>query len=266
MTPVPQGAGVFVLAGPRPLTDSRVNHRFAAVLAAASGIGPTIRLGPRVTDTLPTTAQRPPRTMSREARRIQLMESTIETLAARGFSRTTLTEVAKAAGLSHGLVLFHFETKEKLLSETLAYLADEYHQNWQDALARVGDDPAEQLNAMLEADFLPTICTPARLAAWCAFWGEAQSRPLYQQACAQKDDAYKDKLEEICARLSDAGGYGRNVVHVARLLRISTEGVWLDMMTLAEPYALDEALATVRTCAALCFPDHFDATGPKRPG
>ena len=78
--------------------------------------------------------------MSREARRIQLMESTIETLAARGFSRTTLTEVAKAAGLSHGLVLFHFETKEKLLSETLAYLADEYHQNWQDALARVGDD------------------------------------------------------------------------------------------------------------------------------
>ena len=54
-----------------------------------------------------------PRKLSREARRSQLIEATIETLAARGYARTTLTEVAKQAGLSHGLVNFHFETKEK---------------------------------------------------------------------------------------------------------------------------------------------------------
>ena len=45
---------------------------------------------------------KPPRTMSREQRRTQLIEATISTLAARGYSRTTLTEVARTAGLSHG--------------------------------------------------------------------------------------------------------------------------------------------------------------------
>jgi AcrR family transcriptional regulator len=223
--------------------------------------------GNRVTETLGSGSIRPPRTMSREARRAQLIESTIETLAARGYARTTLTEVAKAAGLSHGLVLFHFETKEKLLAATLNHLAEEYRQNWQDALARVSDEPAEQLNALMEADFNPAICTPSRLAAWCSFWGEAQSRPLYQEACGAKDDAYNLRLEAICQRLSDIGGYGRNAERMARVIRVTIEGVWLDLMTMVAPYGRDEALATVRTCAAMCFPDHFTPKGlnPLRP-
>lgn len=201
--------------------------------------------------------------MSREQRRAQLIEATISTLAARGYARTTLTEVARTAGLSHGLVLFHFETKEKLLGETLAYLAEEYRQNWQGALAGAGALPAQQLNALIEADFHPAICQPARLAAWCSFWGEAQSRPIYQETCGEKDDAYNLTLETICARLSDAGGYGRNPVHAARIIRLTTEGAWLDMMTMVAPYSREEALATVRTAVSLCFPDHFTATGLK---
>ena len=219
--------------------------------------------GESVTESLPADTQRPPRTMSREARRVQLIEATIVTIAGRGYSRTTLTEVAHTAGLSHGLVLFHFETKEKLLSETLIYLAEEYRQNWEGALAKVGDDPAEQLNALIEADFNPAICTPARLAAWCAFWGEAQSRPLYQEAAAVWDDAYNLKLEGICTRISDLGGYGHNPVQVARIIRLTIEGVWLDLMTMATPYTREVGLGTARTCAALCFPNHFAPTGLK---
>lgn len=199
--------------------------------------------------------------MSREARRTQLIEATIETMAARGYSRTTLTEVAQTAGLSHGLVLFHFKTKETLLADTLIYLAEEYRQNWQAALAAVSTDPAEQLNALIEADFNPAICTPTRLAAWCAFWGEAQSRPLYQEAASAWDDAYNRQLEGICARLSDLGGYGRDPVKAARIIRVAIEGVWLDMMTMATPYSREEGLATARTCAFFSFPDHFAPEG-----
>jgi AcrR family transcriptional regulator len=200
--------------------------------------------------------------MSREARRVQLIEATIETLASRGYARLTLTDVARTAGLSHGLVLFHFETKERLLSETLAYLAEEYRANWEAALARAGDTPPEQLNALIEADFMPAISTPSRLAAWCSFWGEAQSRPLYQEACGDKDLAYNARLEEICQRLSDLGGYGLNAVRIARVIRVVIEGTWLDLMTATPaPYSPDEALLTVRTCVAQCFPRHFDLTG-----
>ena len=204
---------------------------------------------------------RPPRFMSRDARRLQLIEATIETLAQRGFSRCTLTEVAKTAGLSHGLVLFHFETKEKLLAETLAHLAEEYRANWTSALAKAGLGAAEQLNALIEADFDLNVFTPSRLYAWCAFRGEAQSRPLYQESCGEKDQDYNRTMEAICQRLIDEGGYGGSAVMLARIVRVTIEGVWLDRMTMAEPYGTEEALATARLCAARCFPKHFTESG-----
>jgi TetR/AcrR family transcriptional repressor of bet genes len=256
-----QDQGLFRMISGSHSTDCSVNQKFFIVISDRSGMRQSDDLGESVTESLPTTTQRPPRTMSREARRTQLIEATIDTIAARGFSRTTLTEVARTAGLSHGLVLFHFKTKETLLADTLMYLAEEYRHNWEVALARVGGDPAEQLNALIEADFNPAICTPTRLAAWCAFWGEAQSRPLYQEAAAAWDDTYNHQLEGICARLSTQGSYGRDAVQVARIIRLTIEGVWLDMMTMVSPYSREDGLGTARSCAALCFPDHFTATG-----
>ncbi len=205
--------------------------------------------------------ERRPRKASREARRMQLIEATIEVLSRQGYARTTLTEVARVAGLSHGLVNFHFATKEGLLAETLAYLAEEYRDNWRRALAAAGPGPAARLAALLKADFEPAVCTPARLAAWCSFWGEAQSRPMYQASCGDKDDAYNANMEAICADLLAEGGYAGDPVIVARVLRVTIEGVWLDMMTMAKPYAREEAMRTVHSCAAAFFPRHFDAAG-----
>lgn len=206
-------------------------------------------------------AARPPRKLSREARRQQLIDATIETIAVRGYARTTLTDVANKAGLSHGLVNFHFSTKEKLLTETLLFLAEEYRDNWTGALAAAPPEPAARIEALMRADFNPAICTAAKLAAWCAFWGEAQSRPLYQQQCGSNDAAYCRTLEGLCAELKDEGGYAYDVVRAARILRVTSEGVWLDMMTASQPYDRAEAQATVYACAAALFPRHFDGNG-----
>jgi TetR/AcrR family transcriptional repressor of bet genes len=202
-----------------------------------------------------------PRKQPRSARRVQLIEATIEVLARQGYARTTLGSVARQAGLSHGLVNFHFETKERLLAETMQYLAEEYRQNWIAALAAAGPSPAERLESMLRADFAQAICTPARLSAWCSFWGEAQSRPLYQEACGSNDEEYNACLERICAELIASGGYAGDPARVARVLRVTVEGVWLDLMTMNRPYTRDEALATVMTCTAAFFPRHFGPTG-----
>jgi AcrR family transcriptional regulator len=207
------------------------------------------------------TKDQPRRKQSRDARRVQLIEATIETMALRGYARTTLTEVARTAGLSHGLVNFHFETKEKLLTETLVYLYEEYRLNWTGFLAAAGPSPAAQLDAMLRADFQPEICTPTRLAAWCSFWGEAQARPLYQERCGANDDIYNEKMEQIVAALLAQSGAPGNAARIARVIRITTEGIWLDMMTLSQPYDAAEGLATVHTCVAAFFPQHFGENG-----
>ncbi len=203
----------------------------------------------------------PPRKASRAHRRLQLIEATIATIAELGYSRTTLTAVAKTAKLSHGLVNFHFDTKEKLLGETLLFLAAEYRSNWQAALEQAAPTPAAELDAILRADFNPKICTPARLSAWCAFWGEAQSRPLYQESCESKDLERISRLQSICRRLIAEGGYRGDPVRTARVLRVTQEGVWLDMMTMSKPYTRAEAMRTVNACAAAFFPKHFNEAG-----
>jgi AcrR family transcriptional regulator len=203
----------------------------------------------------------PRRKLPRDARRVQLIEATIEVLALRGYARTTLTEVARRAGLSHGLVNFHFETKEKLLTETLLHLAEEYRLNWVAALDAVGNRPAQKLEALIRADFNPEICTPAKLSAWCSFWGEAQSRPMYQERCGSNDQIYNEQMEAICAELLKEAGIDGDAARMARVLRVTTEGVWLDMMTMNEPYDRQEALATVFCCAQAFFPQHFAANG-----
>lgn len=207
----------------------------------------------------------PPRKMSREVRRDQLIQSTIETLALRGYASTTLTEVARTAGLSHGLVNFHFESKEKLLAETLNFLSEEYRNNWQKFLDEAPKDPASQLDALLRADLDPALCTPTRLSAWLAFWGEVQGRPLYQKQASKNDEAYIARMEDFVARLMAEGGYSGDATKVARVLRISTEGVWLDMMTMTRPYDLAESQETVFTCTAAFFPRHFTEKGLIRP-
>lgn len=201
---------------------------------------------------------RAPRTLARDARRVQLIEATIATLAARGYSRTTVTDVARRAGVSHGLLLFHFESKDQLLADTLDYLSEEYRGNWQAALAAAGMAPEEQLAALIEADFTPELCRPDRLAAWFAFWGELQSRPLYQAHCGANDQAYIRTLEGICARMNLEHGYGHDPAIAARLIRVTMEGLWLDMTTLAAPYGLADALATVWTGVRSLYPRHFE--------
>jgi len=88
-----------------------------------------------VTLTETAASRQAPRTRTRDLRRAQVIEATIQCLAEQGFSRTKVTDVAARAGISHGLVLFHFQSKENLLAETLDYLSEEYRQNWQAALS-----------------------------------------------------------------------------------------------------------------------------------
>ena len=64
------------------------------------------------------------RTAPRETRRRQLIDATMKCIARKGMGSTTLGDVASEAGLSQGIVNLHFESKDNLLKETLAALAN----------------------------------------------------------------------------------------------------------------------------------------------
>ena len=100
-------------------------------------------------------------------------------IARKGMSSTTLSDVAKEAGMSQGIVNLHFESKDNLLAETLATLAGEYREKFDKALSNAGPAAADKLWAIMEHDLRPSICNRPKLAVWFAFWGEVKSRPTY---------------------------------------------------------------------------------------
>ena len=197
------------------------------------------------------------RKATRQARRRQLIEATIDCLARHGYAHTTLAVVAEAAGLSQGVVIFHFESKEKLLVATLQHLAEEYAAHWRAALEKAAENPSERLIALVRADFEPSICNRRKLAAWCSFWGEARSRPTYQALCGSRDEAYQELLENLCRELTEDGSYGHDPRTVAIALDALLEGLWLRLMMsgskTSRTAACDAAIAFLKST----FPKHF---------
>ena len=59
------------------------------------------------------------RTASKEERQLQLIQATIRSVAQNGLSDTTMATVSSEAGLSQGIINLHFQSKERLLVETL---------------------------------------------------------------------------------------------------------------------------------------------------
>ncbi len=197
------------------------------------------------------------RKASKEVRRLQLIEATIDSLAKRGYSDTTMADVADGAKLSRGIVNFHFESKEKLLVATLQYMYDEYAAHWRAALDKAGPDPASRLQALVTADFDRSICNKRKLAAWCAFWGEAKSRPTYQALSGARDKAYQGTIVELCTLLRDEAGYGYDPEAVALALSAMLEGLWLRLMMGTEDVSRETALAGANAFLATAFPRHY---------
>ena len=194
----------------------------------------------------------------KEARKVQLMEATIDCIAARGFADLTLADVAKAAGLSVGIVNFYFRSKDVLLIETLRHLVADYVQQTNDNIRSAGTTAAAQIEAMIESDFHRTIANRKRVTVWYAFWGETRWRPEFLKICQQLSDSFHEETRAAFARLIAEGGYGNvNPDLVARGFDAMIDGLWLDMLINPKAVERDAAKQVVRTYLAGIFPNEF---------
>ncbi|MYS42702.1 TetR family transcriptional regulator, partial [Streptomyces sp. SID5998] len=58
-------------------------------------------------------------------RREELLRAAIEQIEARGVAAVRIADVASVLGVSNALVLYHFSTKEKLVSAAFAHAAED---------------------------------------------------------------------------------------------------------------------------------------------
>lgn len=203
------------------------------------------------------------RKASKETRQQQLIEATIDSLAKRGYAETTLANVADGAGLSRGIVNFHFESKERLLVATLQSMADEYSTHWMAAYEKAGPSLAAKLWALVAADFDRRITTRRKLAAWCAFWGEAKSRPTYQALCGARDARYQQLFEDLIVGLKAEGGYALEPRSTTLALCATLEGLWWRLM-MSDGLTREDAHAAAIEFLVGLFPQHITREGPNK--
>jgi TetR/AcrR family transcriptional repressor of bet genes len=112
----------------------------------------------------------PGRKASEATRRNQILQAAAEIAERRGLDALTVRHVAERAGLSVGLVLFHFETKDALIIAVLdRVLATTTVLHMTDDIAAISS-PRERLLALLRREMWRLSREPRRIRLFFDFW------------------------------------------------------------------------------------------------
>lgn len=109
-------------------------------------------------------------------RRKALIDAAIAAIGDRGALDVTVSDIAGRAGVSTALAHHYFGNKDKLLEATMRALLTELGQDVRAAL-KAARDPKERAMAVIEANFSAKQFAPATVAAWLAFFMEANRAP-----------------------------------------------------------------------------------------
>jgi TetR/AcrR family transcriptional repressor of bet genes len=169
--------------------------------------------------------------VSKYARRQDIIAAAIDSIARVGFAETTLATVAREAGMSQANLLFHFKSKDALLTETLRHVSAEFAATWKTALEKAGPDPLERLLALVAASFSARVCNRKSIAVWHAFYGEAKSRPQYLKICGANDHERYTATTAACRDLLAADARPADcAADMALMIEGLIDGLWVDIL------------------------------------
>ncbi len=168
-----------------------------------------------------------PRANVKDKRKQQLMQATLDSIAKRGLTETTITHISKGAGMSRGIINFYFTSKEMMMQETLQWLLEEYEAAWRSALERADDTEQGALNALIDVHFSKKLCYPKRLNVLTAFWGHAAAHAPYREQFDKSDAKLQDALATAWKKASPRG-FGAE--QFARQVHALIRGMWLSFL------------------------------------
>lgn len=174
-----------------------------------------------------------------EKRREQLISAAFETISEVGLAGVTLSQVAREAGMSTGIVSHYFGDKNGLLQATMRRILRDLHQAILACRARAGADAQSQLFAIIEGNFDPCQVSEISMRAWLDFWAASlhsvdlrrlqrvNDRRLYSSICCQ----FQRQLPKAAAR------------QAARGLAAMIDGLWLRGSLSGERFDVQQASA-----------------------
>ncbi|MFF3846090.1 TetR/AcrR family transcriptional regulator [Streptomyces sp. NPDC002328] len=137
-------------------------------------------------------------------RREELLRAAIEQIEARGVAAVRIADVAAALGVSNALVLYHFETKEKLVAAAFAYAAE-------DDLARLRKLLGRRATALRRLRSAVRWYAPTGQAKgwrlWIEGWAVSLREPALREVARDLDRQWKAALSEVIAEGVAAGEF-----------------------------------------------------------
>ena len=106
-------------------------------------------------------------------RRKALVDAAMRVIGDQGSLTVTMSEIAKQAGVSPALAHHYFGSKEQLLIETVRHHLQRLRDSTVTAM-RAAKTPREKLSAVIHVSFHADQFAPETIAAWLAFYAEAQ--------------------------------------------------------------------------------------------
>lgn len=140
---------------------------------------------------------------SEDARRKQIMRAAFDVASRKGLAGLTVRLVAAKAGLSTGLVLFHYKTKEQLIIALLDYVLETTTVlHLTDDIARI-TSPLDRLLALLVREMNRLSSEPRRIRLFFDFWAKGFTHPLIRKKTRAELDRYREAFrpmaEEVVA-------------------------------------------------------------------
>jgi TetR/AcrR family transcriptional repressor of bet genes len=119
-------------------------------------------------------------------RRTQIVKALMSVIARKGYSGASVQDIAQEAGLTPGLIHYHFESKQEILITLFNQLESLVNRRMESGIRKLGTaNPLAALDALIDA-FLALDDTADRLATSC--WTMMSAEAVYNPGLG---DVYK---------------------------------------------------------------------------
>jgi AcrR family transcriptional regulator len=174
-----------------------------------------------------------------EKRRSQIVDIAIQTIATQGFSQASLAEIAKKAGISKGVISYHFDGKEELVEEILRSLLRKPADFIKERVS-LAASAVEKLRAYIEANFVFMKLNRVGYVALVDLWGQRDSGRNSLNA-----DAYEPSRHYLAHILEEGQRTGEMrafpLMPTASLIQGAIDGVMLQWVLHEKSIDLDVA-------------------------
>ena len=127
-----------------------------------------------------------------DVRREEILTATIKEIERRGMAMVRVSDVATSLGVSTGLVFYHFETKDALLIDALAYAVERDLSRLDRAVSRGQHTALDRLSRVLSS-YGPTGAAQGwRL--WIDAWATALRVPTIKTELSRLDERWRTAL------------------------------------------------------------------------